>query len=120
MFGEFAGELFIEAGGLAVIFLGGGVFRRVEEGEGGGGLAGEVADQFFPGFRAGAGGEELGRLVPGLLGFGNLPEDEAHPRSHGQHHGHDELGREPGRRFGLQNPGLFGRDGLNFGHKRRR
>jgi len=93
--GKIAGKSLIEAGGLPIIFFGGGIGGRFKEREGGGGLTGVVADQLGPGLRTGLGFEEEIGFSPGFLRFGILPEEKCDSGNEGKTQGDKGLGLKP-------------------------
>ena len=74
MGGKITGKLFIKAGGLPIIFFGGGIGGRFENSQGGGGLAGIIAGELGPGGGPRFGFEEEIGFSASLLRFGILPE----------------------------------------------
>ena len=95
MGGKIAGKSLIEAGGLPIIFFGGGIGGRFKDSESGSGLTGVVADESGPGLGSGFGFEEEIGFSPGFLRFGILPEEKCDSGNEGKTQGDKGLGLKP-------------------------
>ena len=87
MGGKVTGKSLIEAGGLPIIFFGGGIGGRFKDSESGSGLTGVVADESGPGLGSGFGFEEEIGFSPGFLRFGILPEEKCDSGNDGKSKG---------------------------------